>query len=571
MADENKTPFENALGKARSLVRGTEDQNKTFVDLGKPVRDAFENALGNARSLVGGEKDQKTTFVDLGRPILPAIGLIEKAARLVADAAAFVAYASERQLLDRKVLLDALRTLRDIPKSDTMFWAGRGAEAQKNWDARQKEAGTDKKFIKASLGQPNFPTLEGLVDNGIAFLKSHFKNFNYTATEGDPTVIKAVEAFMQTRFFFNDKDCMNGKKVCITNGTKEGLSLLYQAAVGRSGRKFYIFDPGWVSYHEEIRDAGGKPERISTTQSDGSHRSEKEILDDLENSIDTGMYKDSIIIFPSPNPGGRRFSDDFYNRLADIMRKNPDVLGIGDNIYNRVVRDGEKPVPLFSDFAPDLAGRVAEAFGAAKDGGLPSERVSWISGPLEWIERAVNKKSNGSGNAPVSTQAMVHAFVTTDAEKEEEYIKNCNRAYFQRIDIVQDCFRSLGFKVNPVDVGFYAFPSLKGSPLKGATVTLSDGTTMQINNGEDLVEWCFDLGIGLTPGGVFDHPPAGELLDEDEVRISCATSTPDIIEMCKRITEAGHKARMNDGRTVGEYLDACFQQEGARQAAGVSR
>ncbi len=187
MVDENKTPtpFEKALGKASSLAAGTEDQNATIVDLGKPVRDAFENALGKARSLVRGTEDQKTTFVDLGGPILPAIGLIETAARLVADAAAFVAYASERQLLDRKVLLDALRTLRDIPKSDTMFWAGEGAKAEKKWDVRQKEAETDKKFIKASLGQPNFLPMKDLVDNGIAFLKSHFNNFNYTATEGD--------------------------------------------------------------------------------------------------------------------------------------------------------------------------------------------------------------------------------------------------------------------------------------------------------------------------------------------------------------------------------------------------
>jgi aspartate/methionine/tyrosine aminotransferase len=538
-------------------------------------RTLFEKAVGNALSLAAAPRkkepivDQQETFVDLGQPILPAIGLIEKAANLVASAAAFVAYASERQLLDRKVLSDAMRTLRNIPKSDTMFWAGRGAEAQKNWDARQKEAGTDKKFIKASLGQPNFPTLEGLVDNGIAFLKSHFKNFNYTATEGDPTVIKAVEAFMQTRFFFNDQDCMREKKVCLTNGAKEGLSRLYQAAVGRPGRTVYIFDPGWVSYHEEIKDAGGKPERISTTQSDGSHRSEKEILDDLESSIDTGLYKDSIIIFPNPNPGGRRFSDDFYNRLADIMRKNLDVLGIGDNIYNRVVRDGEKPVPLFSDFAPDLADRVAEVFGAAKDGGLASERVSWICGPLEWIERAVNKKSSGSGNVPASTQAMLHAFVTTDAEQERAYIESCNRAYFERIDIVQDCFRSLGFKVNPVDVGFYAFPSLKGSPFKGATFTLSDGTTMQINNGKDFVKWCFDLGIGLTPGEVFDHPPEGEPLDEDEARISCATSTPEIEEMCRRITEYGREGIMNDGtgRTVGQYLDDCLEEESAQKLA----
>ena len=391
---------------------------------------------------------------------------------------------------------------------------------------------------------------------------------HFVLETADPTIIKAVEAFMQIRFFFNDKDCMNGKKVCLTNGAKEGLSRLYKAAVGRPGRTVYIFDPGWVSYHEEIQDAGGKPERISTTQSDGSHRSEEEILDDLENSIDTGMYKDSIIIFPSPNPGGRRFSDDFYNRLADIMRKNPDVLGIGDNIYNRVVRDGEKPVPLFSDFAPDLAKRIAEVFGAAKDGGLASERVAWICGPLEWIERAVNNKSNGSGNASVSTQAMVHAYVTTDAEQEKEYIKNCNQAYFQRIDIVQECFERLGFKVNPVDVGFYAFPSLKGSPLKGATVTLSDGTTMQINNGEDLVEWCFDLGIGLTPGGVFDHPPAGELLDEDQVRISCATSTPDIIEMCERITEGVNEAVMENGQTVRQHFEDCLNQDTQQLAAG---
>lgn len=543
------------------------------------TKPSFVEALNTALSLAAvpteGQPtvEQNETFVNLGRPILPAIGLIEKAARLVADAAAFVAYASERQLLDRKVLSDALRTLRDIPKSDTMFWAGRGAEAQKNWDARQKKAGTDKKFIKASLGQPNFPTLEGLVDNGIAFLKSHFKNFNYTATEGDPTVIKAVEAFMQTRFFFNDKDCMNGKTVCLTNGAKEGLSLLYKAAVGRPGRTVYIFDPGWVSYHEEIRDAGGNPVRISTTQSDGSHKSEEEILHDIEQFINTAQYKDPIFILPNPNPGGRRFSDNFYRRFADIARENPDILFIGDNIYNRVVRDGEKPVPLFSDFAPDLAGRIVEVFGAAKDGGLASERVSWICGPLEWIERAINKKSNGSGNQPVSEQAMVYAYVTTDAGQEEKYIKDCNRAYFERIDIVQECFERLGFKVNPVDVGFYAFPSLKGSPLKGATVTLSDGTKMQINNGEDLVEWCFDLGIGLTPGGVFDHPPAGELLDEDEVRISCATSTPDIIEMCERITEGVNEAVMENGKTVRQHLEDCLNQDTQQLAAagGKSR
>jgi len=190
------------------LVQG-KDQQKPFFDLRGPIKGLF--ARRDIFPLVQGE-DQQETFVDLGQPILPAIGLIEKAANLVASAAAFVAYASERQLLDRKVLSDAMRTLRNIPKSDTMLWADKGKEAEKKYNARQAAAGTDLKFIKASLGQPNFLPMEGLVDKAMEFLKTHFKNFNYTATEGDPTVIKAVEAFMQTRFFFNDQDCMREKK-----------------------------------------------------------------------------------------------------------------------------------------------------------------------------------------------------------------------------------------------------------------------------------------------------------------------------------------------------------------------
>jgi hypothetical protein len=57
------------------------------------------------------------------------------------------------------------------------------------------------------------------------------------------------------------------------------------------------------------------------------------------------------------------------------------------------------------------------------------------------------------------------------------------------------------------------------------------------------------LGIGLTPGGVFGKSA------NDNVRISCATSTPEIEEMCRRITEAGREAVMEDGKTVGRYLD----------------
>ena len=162
----------------------------------------------------------------------------------------------------------------------------------------------------------------------------------------------------------------------------------------------------------------------------------------------------------------------------------------------------------------------------------------------------------------MTTQAMVYAYVTAD---NDNYIKECNAEYRKRFDKVQTCCRSLGLTLEDAEGAFYAFPSLKGSPLKGATVTLSDGKTMQINNGEDFVRWAFDLGIGLTPGGVF-----GDIAN-DNVRISCATSTREIEEMCRRITEAGRKACMNDGRTVGEYLDACFQQEGARQVAGASR
>jgi hypothetical protein len=37
--------------------------------------------------------------------------------------------------------------------------------------------------------------------------------------------------------------------------------------------------------------------------------------------------------------------------------------------------------------------------------------------------------------------------------------------------------------------------------------------------------------------------------------------------MCRRITEAGREAVMEDGRTVGQYLEDCLAQESAQKLA----
>ena len=508
MDDEN-TPFENALGKARSLVAGTEDQNKTFVDLRDPIKGFF---------------------------------------RGIADVATSVSRFVNRQFSDTPV--DAMATLPDIPQSNTMFWSTEGKKASATYNELHPD--DEIKFIDCSLGQPDADPSEGLVEKAIEYFKRKFTNFNYTPTQGIPEVIDVVQKFIQDKHFHKDKNCMDGQGVCITNGAKEALTFLFKA-VG-PGRTFIVPEIAWVSYKDEIENAQGRMVAVQCG-------------DDFKISPDqlrAALRKDPRAVFvlnnPS-NPTGAVYSKEELEAIAEVLREFPLALVVEDSIYNRVTRKGARP-PQLADIAPDLKDRIAQIFGAAKDGSLASERVAFCKAPLKWIKNVINLKSNLSGNTPVTTQAMVYAYATDD---NDAYIEECNEEYRNRFDKVQTCCRSLGLTLEDAEGAFYAFPSLKGSPLKGATVELSDGEKMQINNGEDFVRWAFDLGVGLTPGGVF-----GDIAN-DNVRISCATSTREIEEMCRRITEAGREAVMEGGKTVGGYLDeknleAALQSTGAPEA-----
>jgi len=519
----------------------------------KPSFVAALNAALSLAAVPGKEKpivDQKQNFVDLG-PLFgtPALGLLggianvasatEKFSALARDAVVNASDFIQDQFLHTSI--NAMDTLPDIPESNTIYWSNLGKEAAKKYDG---------KFINCSLGQPDFAPFSSIARNAIRYFRRKIPNFNYTATQGIPEVIDAVQKFIQDKHFHNDPSCMDGQGVCITNGAKEALTFLFKAVGPR--RTFIVTEPGWVSYKDEIDNAQGKMVTVECPQSEGF----KITPDQLR----AALRKDPRAVFvlnnPS-NPTGGVYSEEELKAIADVLRKFPRALVVEDSIYNRVTKEGERP-PQLADIAPDLKDRIAQIFGAAKDGSLASERVAFCKAPLKWIKNVINLKSNLSGNTPVTTQAMVYAYVTAD---NDNYIKECNKEYRKRFDEVQKCCRALGLTLDDAEGAFYAFPSLKGSPLKGATVTLSDGTTMQINNGEDFVIWCFDLGIGLTPGGVFGKSA------NDNVRISCATSTPEIEEMCRRITEAGREAVMEDGRTVGQYLEDCLAQESAQKLA----
>jgi aspartate aminotransferase len=444
--------------------------------------------------------------------------------------------------------VDAMDTLPDTEESGTIFWATQGKKAAIKFNERQKREGTNKKFINCSLGQPDFPPFGGLgsfFDQIRSNLEMLFNNFDYTPTEGHPKVIEAVKKFIQNKHFHDDKNCMEGQAVCITNGAKEALTLLFKAA---GERPFIVTDPGWVSYEKEIQNAQGTMVTVTCPRSQGF-----KITPDQLRAVLT-QNPNAVFVLNNPsNPTGAVYSKKELEAIAEVLREFPLALVVEDSIYNRVTKKGSRP-PQLADVAPDLKRQIAQVFGGAKDGGLASERVAFFKAPLDWAKRAIGIKSNLTGNTAASVQAATLAYVKADNDK---YIEECNEEYRKRFDEVQKCCRALGLILDDAEGAFYAFPSLEDTPLKGATVTLSDGTTMQINNGEDFVTWCFDLGIALTPGGVFGKSA------KKNIRISCATETPDMIELCKRITEHGRKAIMNDGsgRTVGQYLDDCFAQD----------
>ncbi|KUI15764.1 aminotransferase [Mycolicibacterium acapulense] len=190
-------------------------------------------------------------------------------------------------------------------------------------------------------------------------------------------------------------------EVLVTVGATEAIAASVIGLV-EPGSEVLLIEPFYDSYSPVIAMAGCERRAVPMIQADSGFRID---VDGLRRAI---TPKTKALIVNSPhNPTGMVASDDELRELAALAVK-ADLLVITDEVYEHLVFDGRRHIPLAS--YPGMAGRTITISSAAKMFNVTGWKIGWACGPADLIAgvRAAKQYLSYVGGAPFQP-AVAHA------------------------------------------------------------------------------------------------------------------------------------------------------------------
>lgn len=366
------------------------------------------------------------------------------------------------------------------------------------------------------------------------------------------------------------------KGVLITDGGKGALLSLFLTTFGDlsnpdydGGDEVIYLAPYWVSHQPICEVSGAKMVVVDCPAS----QNYKVTPDQLRSAI---TPKTKFIVFTSPgNPSGMLYTDKEWRGMAEVLRENPHVLVVTEDMYEHYVFDGAERTHLLK-VAPDLQNQVVCINCFSKSDEMAGERVGYITGPEDIMAAVKALNSNTLGNAPVIGQWLgiaailgydqfVLAYENPKAFKaqwekkgnlkpelvsafnEISALRNQKTIILQSLrDQVVGILETAKLVVPKPQASFYVFPSIE--QLKGlrfpedldlvgglreedlAALGLQSWAGRQINSGQDFADAAMvHAGVGVVPGQDFGAPDCVRIAYVDEDAIDAAWRLSDLV------------------------------------------
>ncbi len=305
-----------------------------------------------------------------------------------------------------------------------------------------KAAGKD--VIGLGAGEPDFDTPDNVKDAAIKAIKEG--DTKYTAVDGTPELKKAIsEKFKRENNLSYSTD-----QITVGAGGKHVIYNLMMATLNK-GDEVIIPAPYWVSYPDIVMLAGANPVVVECSEEQGFKLTAK----DLE-SVITNNTKWVILNSPS-NPTGACYTEQEIRNLAHVLRRNPHVSVLSDDIYEHIIYDNFKFFTIAQ--IPELKNKVVTMNGVSKSYAMTGWRIGYAAGEKEII-KAISKVQSQSTSNPssISQAAAVEALNGT-----QDFISIRSKSFQERRDFVVSSLNDIdGINCLKPDGAFYVFPSCKG-------------------------------------------------------------------------------------------------------------
>ncbi|WP_181692284.1 pyridoxal phosphate-dependent aminotransferase [Natronomonas sp. LN261] len=347
--------------------------------------------------------------------------------------------------------------------------------------------------VDLSVGEPDFPTPENVVEAGKAALDAG--HTGYTPSNGVPELKEAIVGKLEADGLDYTTD-----EVIVTPGGKQALYETFQTLVD-DGDEVVLLDPAWVSYEAMAKLAGGSLSRIDLSES--AFQLEP-VLDELAATVSDDT---ELLVINSPsNPSGAVFTDAALEGVRDLAVDH-DVTVISDEIYDTVTYGVEQTSLGALDGMGD---RTVTINGFSKAYSMTGWRLGYLAAPESLIEQAGKLHSHSVSCAANFVQrAGIEALENT-----EESVAEMRNAFESRRDMLVELFAEHGIDVPVPDGAFYMM-----LPVDGDDQAWCEGAIEEAH-------------VATVPGSAFGTP--------GYARLSYAASEERLREGVERLADAGY-------------------------------
>ena len=359
---------------------------------------------------------------------------------------------------------------------------------------RLKAAG--RPIINLGIGSPDFRTPDNIVEAGAKALRDgyHF----YTPAAGIPELREAIA---------NDILVRSGaevapERIMVVPGGKPTM-FFAMLMLGEPGVEIMYPDPGFPIYRSAIEFSGAKAIPIELKEDSGFSFDVDEVLSNVNE-------RTRLIIVNSPtNPTGGVIGSDQLAALVGGLEAHPQVRVMSDEIYSRILYDGQEHVSLLTQ--ESIRDRLILLDGFSKTYSMTGWRLGWGVWPEDLIEGAVRLQINSNSCATAAVQVAGIEALTGPQDRVDEMVV----AFDERRRFVHAELNKVpGFRCRLPQGAFYAFPNITGTGMTSGQV--QDRLLSEVD-------------IAVVSGSSFG------IFGEGYIRISYAASMAELSEAMERI------------------------------------
>lgn len=301
--------------------------------------------------------------------------------------------------------------------------------------ANLRASGED--VISFAAGEPDFRTPTPIVDSAVDALREGFTR--YTAGSG----IMPLREVIAKKFREENGLPVEASQVVVTCGAKHALANAILAIV-EAGDEVIIISPFWMSYHEQVLLAGGKPVLVHCRLEDSFIPNPDEVA-----SAITTRTKAIIICSPN-NPTGAVLPRHTLESLVALAIANG-LWIISDEVYENLIYEGEHVSP--ASLSPQAFERTLTIGSCSKTYAMTGWRIGFLTGPGSAIEKIANIQDTISHPTSFAQKAAITAFSLDDGVVEE-----MRNEYRLRRDVMHSYVASIaGVRTYLPPGAFYVF------------------------------------------------------------------------------------------------------------------